>query len=518
MRLFFTLVAILSLALALAPAGRAEEPSETEKILEQAEAIQAVVARIRGLEFKHAVKKGIQGKEKLRALVLEELAKDLPDEKLRGLEKSYAKIGFIPHGLDLKATLVDLYTEQIAGFYNPERKELFLIHASGPEQPIMAHELTHALQDQHFDLCKMHKAIEDDDDRLLALTSVIEGDATVVMVAYILKREAGIDIPVSSLPDIGKILSSKLGDVLGGGAGKEKLKTVPKVISKNLLFGYMQGASFCQKLIKRQGGFEAVSRAFRDPPQSSEQILHPEKYFDERRDDPIAVALPDLAATLGDGWKRLAKNVMGEFNTALLFKEKLRPGESERAAEGWGGDAWQCLEGPAGEIVFVWYMAWDREEDAGEFARTFERFHQARADGSELFLEKRGADVIVVDGGGETVRRKIAEALRAGTKKERRRGRRTSQHVATARRARSSRPPPRRRPRRRRQPRGRSARCARPMGGGRRSARRGASSTRDRRARGSSSSGCGRRRGRSRPRSSGRSPRSRRATARRRSR
>jgi hypothetical protein len=407
----------LALVLAfVAPSAsaRAADEEEVRKLTADAERIGKVMESVRGLSWKGEVRKGIQSRDELRAFVLEEIEKELPDEKVRAQEKVYAKIGFLPKGIDLKKTLVDLYSEQIAAFYNPERKELFLIEKGGPEQNmIMAHELVHALQDQHFDLLPLQKSIVDNDDRALALTSLIEGDATVAMIAYTL-REQGLPMDVKALPiDIGQMMKmqAQLGDLMGG-KGQEMLKKAPKVLSQNMLFGYVDGAGFCHKLIKRKGGYDAVSEAFRDIPTSSEQILHPEKYFGKERDEPVEVVLPDLAPALGEGWKLLLKNVMGEYNTALLFEEKLAKSRAEAAGRGWGGDAWQALEGPGGAIVFAWYSTWDTEGDAQEFAETYRDFHAKRGDGSRLDIERRGVAVAIIDGApSDDVLEKIGAAL-----------------------------------------------------------------------------------------------------------
>jgi hypothetical protein len=404
-------------ALLLAAPALAADPAEVEKLRKQADGIAKEVEGIRHLPLKREVEKGILDRDELRKFITDELKKELPPEKAHAIEKSYAKIGLMKPGLDLFQTQVDLLTEQIAAFYNPETKQLYMIEHGGPDQEIiMAHELTHAIQDQNFDLAAIEKTIVDNDDRSLALTSVIEGDATVAMIAYLLHHQ-GANIDVKSLPDIGMILNltNSLGSMLGGDSGQEKMKAAPKILSENMLFGYVQGASFCQRLIKKGGSYDAVSQAFKDRPQSSKQIMHPERYTGDKRDTPTQVTLPDLAGGLGSGWTLLMKNVMGEFDTALLFKEKLRASEADRAADGWAGDQWQCLEGPKGEVVFCWYTVWDTEKDAKEFNDTYQKFHDAHADGSDATLVLHDKTVIVVDGGGEGVRKKLLEAITSGT-------------------------------------------------------------------------------------------------------
>jgi len=394
-------------ALALALASPVAAQDEAERLRRQADEIQKVVTEIRGLEFKHEVKKGIQPRDELRKFIQAELAKELPDEKIDALTKAYVKLGFFAPGTNFKQILIDLYAEQVAGFYNPETKELYLIgdQVGAPEETavLMAHELTHAVQDQNFDLLTMQKAIVDNDDRSLALTSLIEGDATVVMVAYMLRTQLGGGLDVRSLPDIGAMLKfmTKAGDLFG--MGGDAMAKAPKVLTENMLFGYVDGASFCQRIVKARAGYEGVSDAFKAPPTSSEQILHPEKYLDPRkRDEPTEVVLPDMAKAFGDGWKLLTKNVMGEFNTELLFREKLSESQAQRAARGWDGDAWQVWEGPKGEITLLWYSVWDSEKDAKEFKDTYASFREKR-DGADdrvpyAFMQVDNL-VVVVDGG-----------------------------------------------------------------------------------------------------------------------
>ncbi len=407
--------AAASLVLPAPPVRADDDDPEVARIAAEADEIAKVVEEIRGLKFTGPVAKGIQDRDELRKFILEELAKELPDEKIQALAKAYAKLGFFEPGLDLKGILVDLYTEQIAAFYSPEMDKLFLVQRGGPEQAmVISHELVHALQDQHFDLDRLKAATVGNDDRSLALTSVVEGDATVVMVAYLLQAQTGMKgIDVKSLPDIGMILkfSTQMGELMGQGG--EAMKRAPKVLTENLMFGYMDGASFCQKVVKSKGHLDSLTHLFRDLPLSSEQILHPEKYMKEPRDVPMAVTFPaeDLAKELGGPWKLLERNVMGEFNTALLLTEKLDGGKADRAAAGWDGDAWQAIENTeTGEVVLVWTSTWDTAEDRDEFKAAYEAFAQARDGGKSnavtLALEL-APRLVIVDGGSKEMKEKL---------------------------------------------------------------------------------------------------------------
>jgi hypothetical protein len=409
-------VVAVGLVVAAATVVLAQDRAErVAAVREQAEQVGAAVEELRGLRFRRPVHKGVQDRQELRSYILAMFAREMPDAQLEDMRRSYVKLGFMAADLDLKRLLIDLYSEQIAGFYDPEKKELFLIDGAAAEEQemVMAHELVHALQDQHFDLLPLQRSIVENDDRALALTSLIEGDATVSMMDYLLNKQVGLKLDVRNLPDLGKTIRfmNSLGSLLG--ASQETLNRAPKVLTENLMFGYVDGASFAHRVVKG-GGYEAVGGAFWDPPTSSEQILHPEKYLSTPRDEPVAVTLPDLGEVLGDGWRVMLRNVMGELNTRILFAEKLAAGRAGRAAAGWGGDAFQVLEGPAGSAVAVWVWIGDSEGDAEDFAGTYRAFAKARGDGASLHVERSGRRVTIVDGAGDSARGKILAALEDG--------------------------------------------------------------------------------------------------------
>ena len=308
--------------LALAPsAARAQAPAdEVEKVRKQAERIEKAVAELRGLEFRSPVEKGIKTREELRAFYGEELKKEMPDAELEKLQKAYVKIGLIPRGYELKTRLLALLGEQIAGFYDPEKKQLFLIgKADDPQQEIvMAHELTHALQDQHFDLLTVQKSRMKEDDRMAAAKAMIEGEATLAMLGYTLRERFGGGMDLEQLPDLGPFLKlqERLGSLLGGA---EELASAPAFIRENLTFSYLDGAAFVQKGLKR-GGWKGLDRMWGDLPESTEQILHPEKY--DAGEHPVAVTLPaDVAAQMGAGWSVPLEDTFGELELEIWLRE-----------------------------------------------------------------------------------------------------------------------------------------------------------------------------------------------------
>ncbi|MDW8185354.1 MAG: hypothetical protein RMM07_08875, partial [Anaerolineae bacterium] len=205
----------------------------------------------------------------------------------------------------------------------------------------------------------------------------------------------------------------------------EVFDRAPRVIQEELLFPYDAGFTFVQALYER-GGWEAINAAFRDPPASTEQILHPEKFF--RRERPIRVTLPPLTDTLGSGWQLVDENVLGEFFLRVYLEERLPASQAEEAAAGWGGDRYAVyVNEAAGQDLLTLAVAWDDEAEAQEFVDAYRAYATARYGGGPareaqgqalwigkdvLWLEWRGARILILRGPSEEVvarvRRQIA--------------------------------------------------------------------------------------------------------------
>ncbi|MFL6194011.1 MAG: hypothetical protein ACJ75H_07560, partial [Thermoanaerobaculia bacterium] len=299
---------------------------------------------------------------------------------LLAVEASLKAFGLIPETMDLRRYLPELLSSQVAGFYDPEQKYLALVRPAGggkareqmklAEDMILVHELTHALQDQSFDLRKF----QDSDplsDAGTARTALVEGDATLVMIDY----SAGGNI--ESLPGMDSIMAGLLSDpdkllaMAPDLPGGKEMADAPAWIRDNLLFGYLQGAAFCVNT-RRRGGQPLLDHAFKsDPPRSTEQILHPEKWH-TRRDDPVEIQLPDLSAEL-PGYRRVAEGVMGEMTVRTLLREGLKDGDrAATAAGGWGGDRFAVYEKAGAGRLVAWVTDWDTEADAAELRQALE--------------------------------------------------------------------------------------------------------------------------------------------------
>ena len=314
-------------------------------------------------------------------------------EELKLMDGSYKVMGLVPPSLNVNDTMTKLLTEEVGGFYDPRTKAMVLVREddrkSEPgffgrlfgakpafdkeEQKItLAHELTHALQDQHYGLQAMQEAIEKDDDMLMAFSALVEGDATLVMFGEMGRQEGDIQRMTEMDPRTAEFMFGLMKMALPFAGGKT-YRNAPPIFRDGLIFPYFQGMVFNLNL-SRKGGFDRIHQAYQSPPVSTEQILHPEKYFGER-DDPMAISIPDAASLLPAPWKHLGGNCLGEFQISILLKQI--PGGAE-AARGWDGDRYEVYEGDAGRLAMVWYSTWDSLGDAAQFASAFERYCDAQ--------------------------------------------------------------------------------------------------------------------------------------------
>src|SRR6202008_810146 len=285
------------------------------------------------------------------------LEEESSPERVHATETTLKKLGLVPSNFDLRTFLVKLLTEQVAGYYDPKAQEFYLadwIDLDG-QKPVMAHELTHALQDQHFNLKRFEKWPKGDSDAELAAHALIEGDATLAMTLYMEKH------PLVALAFIRSLGAQE--------AASEQFRQAPRALRESLLFPYEEGSTWATQLYKR-GGWEMVSQAFTKLPQSSEQILHPDKYFSYEA--PQKLALPDFKI-LGPSWKRIDYAVSGEWGCSLIPDEFLKnQSESKQATAGWGGDLFALYEtGKADEFFIAHLTAWDTPTDAREIFEAY---------------------------------------------------------------------------------------------------------------------------------------------------
>lgn len=381
--------------------------AQNAAIISTTDAVLKETSELRELPILRAVKSGAQSRSEIERMIIKNLDSDTTPAEMHAAEVLLHVFGLAPKDFEYRPFLIKLLTEQVAGYYDPKAQQFYLadwIELEG-QKPVMAHELTHALQDQHFNLKRFEKWPKGDSDAELAAHALIEGDATLAMTLYMAKH------PLVALAFI-----KSLG---GEGASSEQFKRAPRALRESLLFPYEAGSNWATEVYRR-GGWDMVSKAFDKLPQSSEQILHPQKYF--TYEAPIKVVLPDLKPLLGPTWKRIDADVNGEWGLYLVLDEYLNnTSASKQAADGWGGDQYELYEGAKPSEVFIaQFTAWDTAVDARDFfvaylQRTWKRYpnaektdtvsttergerHEWKTGSGRGVLELRGSRVLILEG------------------------------------------------------------------------------------------------------------------------
>lgn len=346
-------------------------------------------SRIRGLQVKREVPCFIYGKEEVKSYLVNSIKEKIPQSKLYFEETIYKALGFIPTDFDYTNGVIEMYLGQLGGFYDPEKGH-YVMAGWLPDamQPAIAvHELTHALQDQHFNLTSIMDPKIDNSDLLLAHSALVEGDATAVMLDY--SRGLLGQPSIATEPDVGAVMMQ---NVLGA-SFMQGSASAPFSLQLFLIFPYTSGLRFAHTLLSK-GGFAALNAAFKTLPKTTEEILHPEKYpassaeFRKVTEDELRVSgiAPDA--------KLLYRDTLGEFFISVLLgsnsREKVRAAE---AAAGWGGDLVGVFEtGDAGQVV-IWKTVWDSEEDARQFVAMYaEALGKGKGRGD--YLSASGREVV----------------------------------------------------------------------------------------------------------------------------
>jgi hypothetical protein len=322
-------------------------------------AIEQQVASIRGLEAKNPVDPKVLDDAGIKKVTADGFRKDNPADLVAANERLLKGLGLLEADASLEDLYIKLLGEQVAGLYSPDDKQLYVVSRSGnlgpTEKSTFSHEFTHALQDQNFDLSSLDLAEVGEADRGIARLALVEGDATLAMTYWQLANLSQMEL----LRMIGESLNPEL---------SASLDAMPAVLRESLLFPYTGGLAFVQAL-QATGGWDAVNDAYKNPPASTEQVLHPEKYV--AGEEPAVVTLPaDLATKMGDGWKVGLEDTLGEFQLKVWLDQaaKVEGGPSAAsAAAGWGGDRVVLLDGPDGSWAIALDTAWDTPEDASEF-------------------------------------------------------------------------------------------------------------------------------------------------------
>jgi hypothetical protein len=348
-----------------------EEPTSTpyptsvldQQMKDEINLIQSQVVQERGLQLKYQVPVVLLTTAELRNNVINNFLADYTDEDITDDLYELSIIGLLQPNFDLKTLYINLYSEGIAGYYDNDVKEMFVVSDTGfngPEHLTYSHEFTHVLQDQNYDIKNGLKYNDDycetHTEYCAGVQALIEGDAT--LSEYTWFQNFATTTDQEQVIQYYNTLKSPVYD------------SAPDFLKKDFFFPYNQGLTFVQDIYD-QGGWTAVDAVYQNPPVSTEQILHPSLY---PSDTPIPVDLPDVASALGSGWREVSRNEMGEWYTYLILADgvdqaaRVDDATAQTAAAGWGGDEYLVLhDDAANTTAFVMKAIWDTANDASQF-------------------------------------------------------------------------------------------------------------------------------------------------------
>ncbi len=325
-------------------------------IEDRLDAIALKTAVVRDLSAVGPIERRFITQDEARQIYLDDLEEE--SEQIAIAERVYTRLGIIEQGVDLKELQASVIADIVLGLYDSEENVIYVVSDSEDfglmDELTAAHEYVHALQQLHFDYKSIRAGIEGNSDRMAALRGLIEGDASLSEFIYEWRvfdddhKEALAAEQEAHSPDM------------------SAYRSAPAFIRQTIVYPYIDGPQFAYTLFIQNQDFSAVNAAFERIPESTEQIIHPEKYM--ASEPPLKVEMPDLASALGSGWSEVERDVMGELFIRSLLSDRLESEAYEAAAAGWGGDSYVLMEAPNGSDVFVAVVWWDTESDADEFA------------------------------------------------------------------------------------------------------------------------------------------------------
>ncbi|MHC5211081.1 MAG: hypothetical protein ACYTG2_10220 [Planctomycetota bacterium] len=366
-----------------------------ERSLERLSTILLRLQQQRERDFKEPVVVGFYTRDQMRDWMTEKLAKDIPPGYWDAAGRTMVAFGLLPEETDLEALMLDVLTIAVGGFYDAERDQLYALTSDlgALNQFVMIHECAHALQEQHASLTDfaMDPALLENEDLAIGRSSVVEGGATFITNRVIQRH--GEELFDADDFDVKGLTETFVQQMAASGA-------LPPILADGMTFPYMQGERFVAE-VHAWGGWEAVNALYDNPPVSSEQVLHPEKYLPgPEHDTPLPLRAPDLAPQLGEGWSTVHRNRLGELGTRQLVQFTGDPADTWRASWGWDGDEYRLYGRDGEDDVLQWVTAWDSEKDAIEFvdalANVIER--QAGADsGLRVERDDQASELRLVD-------------------------------------------------------------------------------------------------------------------------
>ena len=354
-------IVLVGLAAALSLACTQQVPdslvvSEDAELRRVASEILPELAERSGLELREPVRIARRSRAELVRYLEAQLDEELPPAEAAAVTESYRLLGLVPDGLDLRGLLLSVYTEQVAGFYDPDSTALFVMDDQGAEdlRTVLIHELVHAVQDQAANLDSLTSR-ERGNDRQTAALAAIEGHATLVMFEYVTSQLQGRSVDLSEIPDF----TARIRPALQGMRTQyPALADAPRVVQETILYPYLEGTGFVQRLWRSAAGRPSPLAGLL--PQSTEQVSVAEASAGER-DEPTEIG---LEAALGERYS----NTLGAMETSVLLTE-LVGNDAASAVLGWDGDRFVLVDSPGGSAL-AWWSVWDDAAARDRFVAT----------------------------------------------------------------------------------------------------------------------------------------------------
>jgi len=398
-------VALLLISLVLPAAAQTD--ARAKELCAQIQGIAQDLTKISGMPLKHPVPCDFITKDKINKFLNDRVKEVAKPEEIRAEELTLKKFGLVPNDFDLAKNTVDLLTEQAAAFYDYDKKKLFITDStpSDTREPVLAHELAHAIADQNYNLAKFIRQGRKSDDGSTARLAVMEGQATWLMSEF-LARKVG-----QSLKDSPTLLAM-MSSVNDGGSGQYPVfDNSPLYLRLSLVFPYTKGMLF-QNAVHDKDSQYGFAEVFLKPPVSTQQIMHPEKYFSGVK--PTEPDLPD--PHLPKGYKSLVGGTLGELEHSIMLEQFSGKETAEKLAPHWRGSTFALVENKKlGRVVLLYAVEWDTEDAARDYTSAYRKQMQQKwkkfevtsdapdaldgaGDDGRFELRRKGAVVTSVEG------------------------------------------------------------------------------------------------------------------------
>ncbi len=405
-------------------------PEEAKELLGMVDTVLKFDSKDTALPIKHDVKRQLASRDQVQRYLEDHMKSDKDTQRLQRAAVVLQKFGLLPPDFDLKEFLVQLLREQVAGYYDPKTKTVYLLNWLGPQTqlPVMAHELTHALQDQNFGLEKWLKDPDtkdlqkeiDSDEQTSARHAVVEGQAMVSLLDYIL---APSQQNVANAPALVEALRAGMSST----ADSPVLSRAPMFIREALTFPYNYGLNFEREVLVKGGKEAAFAGVFRKPPRTTREVMEPRTYLSGEKLPPLRV--PNYDKLLGHEYKRFDVGSIGQFDIAILLQQYAGKKADNGISTQWRGGYYYAanLKDDPKQLVLVFVTKWGTPQAAQQFANIYgafvpKRYKYAKADGAAparrwttedgpVVIEIRGDMLLVTESLTEEAAAKVRSAV-----------------------------------------------------------------------------------------------------------